>query len=148
MNSHQAGTSFSWTLGGMNILMRPGQFSSSSPCSWILMTRGRSSSAAAVVAAVRRVGQLDAVIQQQLRLNQPSGAFREHNVPHSPSAPPKNKVQDELHQCWAAGSRCWKEPSRSISPQWKLDQLIRRGTSGGLGPSLLPCGSRDDVRLF
>lgn len=145
MNSHQAVTSFSWTLGGMNILMRPGQFSSSSPSSWILMTRGRWSSAAA---AAHRVGQSDAVIQQQLQLNQPSGAFREHNVPHSPSAPPRNKVQDELHHCWAAGLRCWKEPRRSISPQWKLDQLIRRGTSGGLGPSLLPCGSRDDVRLF
>lgn len=46
------------------------------------MTRGRWSSAAA---AAHRVGQSDAVIQQQLQLNQPSGAFREHNVPHSPS---------------------------------------------------------------
>lgn len=27
MNSHEACTSFSWTLGGMNILMRPGQSS-------------------------------------------------------------------------------------------------------------------------
>lgn len=37
-----------------------------------------------------RAGQLDTVIQQQLRLNQPSGAFRQHNVltPLPPPPPP------------------------------------------------------------
>lgn len=78
MNSHKAGTSFSLTLCGMNILMRPGQFSLHSKLLLLMYIHdgGRSSTVA------HRVGQLDAVIQQQLRLNQPSGAFREHNVPH------------------------------------------------------------------
>lgn len=47
-------------------------------------------------------GQLDAAIQQQLWLNQPSGAFGEHNVlgpaPHYPHPPtPRKKVGSELH---------------------------------------------------
>lgn len=40
-------------------------------------------------------GQLDAAIQQQLRRNQPFGAFREHNVL---SPPPKRKeAGSEMH---------------------------------------------------
>lgn len=55
-----------------------------------------------VNAGEHHLGQLDAAIQQQLWLNQPSGAFREHNVlsptPHYPHPPtPRKKVGSKLH---------------------------------------------------
>lgn len=53
--------------------------------------------------AAHRAGQLDAVIQERRRLNQPSGAFREHNG-LSPLPPPKKRRNyiTEGHQ-WELG---------------------------------------------
>lgn len=90
MNSHESGTSSLRPLGGMNILIRPGRFSLRSQLLPPLLMNIDD----ARQGGERRAGQLGAVIQQRLRLNQPSGAFREHNVLSLP--PKKSSVQDEL----------------------------------------------------